>query len=62
MAGAPLFATAALMKRSAASVVMGSDRYVITGETIEHVYGDAVEVEAKLTILRAALESFGKDR
>jgi hypothetical protein len=45
--GAALFATAALMKRSAASVVMGSDRYVITGETIEHVYGDVVEWRPK---------------
>jgi thymidylate synthase ThyX len=55
MEGASLFATARIMRRSAASVVVGSDRYVFKDGKLSHQYGDIDEAAAKRVALRAAL-------
>jgi len=58
MEQAPFFQTCALMNAHAASVVVGSDRYLVEAGNLEHEYYDVDDDTVKSNIFAAVLETF----
>jgi hypothetical protein len=52
------FQTCVLMKAHAASVVVGSDRYLVVNGHLEHQYYDVDADTVKSSIFAAVLEAF----
>ena len=60
MEAASLFMTAKLMGKHAASLVIGSDRYILSEGKLKHEFYDVDSDTAKSQLIEAALKTFDK--
>ena len=58
MEGAPLFATGKLMKTKVASIVAGTDRYIIQNDSIKHSFVSYDADRAKMSAVILSIKTF----